>query len=230
MPCSECTSRTCYTGEGQRPADCPELSAAKSQAGGGTEDFALAAQTDRPSRLSEIIAYARYANVKRIGIACCVGLHDELRVVGNLLQKEEFEVFSVMCKSGGLLKSAVGVPRGYRITTHTGYGVGIVACNPVAQALVLEKEGTDLNLIVGLCAGHDSIFMKHSAAPVVTFIAKDRTNGHNPASVLCNYYGDTFFGRSVKPEGAFRYNMKHASLIDFLRLLKWKLKPRKDGR
>ena len=48
----------------------------------------------------------------------------------------------------------------------------------------MAKEKTDLNVVVGLCVGHDSLFMKYSKAPVTTLITKDRVTGHNPAAPL----------------------------------------------
>ncbi len=55
---------------------------------------------------------------------------------------------------------------------------------------ILNAIGTDMNVIVGLCVGHDMLFSKHSEAPVTTLVAKDRVTGHNPATVL---YGQGFY-------------------------------------
>jgi uncharacterized metal-binding protein len=54
----------------------------------------------------------------------------------------------------------------------------------VAQARLLNRVKTDLNIVVGLCVGHDSIFFKYSDAPATVLIAKDRVSGHNPAAAL----------------------------------------------
>ena len=35
---------------------------------------------------------------------------------------------------------------------------------------ILNEVGTDLNVIVGLCVGHDIAFTQHSKAPVTTLI------------------------------------------------------------
>jgi uncharacterized metal-binding protein len=46
-----------------------------------------------------------------------------------------------------------------------------------------------MNIIVGLCVGHDMLFQMHSRAPVTTLIVKDRVLAHNPAGALySNYY------------------------------------------
>jgi len=49
---------------------------------------------------------------------------------------------------------------------------------------VLAEAGTGLNVAVGLCVGHDTLFFQHSAAPVTVLVAKDRVLGHNPVAAL----------------------------------------------
>ena len=83
------------------------------------------------------------------------------------------------------------------MSSKTGYKIGFVSCNPVGQALLLNEVKTEFNVIVGLCVGHDSLFIKHSEAPVTVLIAKDRRLGHNPIAALTNYYYDKFFQRDL---------------------------------
>ncbi len=64
-------------------------------------------------------------------------------------------------------------------------------CNPIAQAEVLNSEKTEFNIIMGLCVGHDSLFMKHSDAMCTVFAVKDRLMGHNPLASL--YTSDTYY-------------------------------------
>ena len=69
-------------------------------------------------------------------------------------------------------------------------------CNPIGQAVFLNKEKMDLNLILGLCVGHDTLFIKYSEAPVTVFATKDRVLGHNPMAALYlseSYYHDKFY-------------------------------------
>ena len=63
-----------------------------------------------------------------------------------------------------------------------------ISCNPIAQAEILNREGTELNFIYGLCAGHDTIFIMHSKAPVTYVVAKDMVTGNNPGAVLLSPY------------------------------------------
>jgi len=134
-------------------------------------------------RLKDTIEFAKLMEYKKLGIAFCIGL-----------QKEA----STLSKTGNIPKTEVGVPEEYQWTSKTGYVIGYVTCNPIGQAMLLNKEETDMNIIVGLCVGHDILFTKHSRAPVTTFIAKDRVTGHNPAVALYTFYGEAYFDKDLK--------------------------------
>ena len=71
------------------------------------------------------------------------------------------------------------------------------ACNPIAQAHICNRIGTDMNIIVGLCVGHDMLFAKHSVAPVTTLVVKDRVTGHNPVAVL---HGQNFYYKRLQKQ------------------------------
>jgi len=68
----------------------------------------------------------------------------------------------------------------------------------VAQALLLNEAKTDMNIIVGLCVGHDITFTQLSKAPVTTLVAKDRSSPHDPTSILFSHYGKEFFSKEFK--------------------------------
>jgi uncharacterized metal-binding protein len=64
-----------------------------------------------------------------------------------------------------------------------------IACNPRGQAAELNRRGTEINAIVGLCIGCDVVFTQHSSAPVTTLFVKDRSLANNPVGALySNYY------------------------------------------
>ena len=48
--------------------------------------------------------------------------------------------------------------------------------------------------MVGLCLGHDILFIKHSKADVTPLIVKDRLTGHNPVAALyaSRYFANRF--------------------------------------
>jgi uncharacterized metal-binding protein len=141
-------------------------------------------------RLKDTIEYARRMEFTKIGIAFCVGLLSEAKKIAQILQRAQFKVYSVCCKTGSLKKTDLGIPKEYTMKSRTGFTIGWISCNPVAQALLLNDCKTDLNLIVGLCVGHDITFTQLSKAPVSTLIAKDRSSPHNPALILYSHYGD----------------------------------------
>jgi uncharacterized metal-binding protein len=149
-------------------------------------------------RLRDTIEYAKGMEYNKLGIAFCVGLLNEAEQIAKILTDYGFIVASVCCKTGSVKKTAINVPEEYTMVSKTGYPIGLVTCNPAAQALLLNKAKTDLNVIVGLCVGHDTVFTKLSNAPVTTLIAKDRSSPHNPAACLLNHYGRSFFIRDLR--------------------------------
>ena len=149
-------------------------------------------------RLKDTIEFAKGMEYNKIGLAFCVGLRNEAKKTAEILNKYGFEVCSVCCKNGSIKKIDLGVPKDYTVFSKTGYPLGFVSCNPVAQALLLNKAETDMNLIIGLCVGHDITFTHLSNAPVSTLIAKDRSNPHNPAAILYTSYGDSYFTKDQR--------------------------------
>jgi uncharacterized metal-binding protein len=138
------------------------------------------------TRVEEIIAFANRIGAKRIGIATCIGLIQETRIFVKVLKAHELQPYTVLCKVGSVDKTEVGIPDKLKIKQGSYEAI----CNPILQAQLLNEQKTDLNVIVGLCVGHDSLFIKYSDAPVTTLITKDRVLGHNPAAALytSNFY------------------------------------------
>jgi len=132
------------------------------------------------TRVEEIIAFAKKIGAKKIGIATCIGLMNEAKIFAKVLKAKGLDSYSVICKVGSVDKTEVGIEEDLKIQR----GCHEALCNPILQAKLLNKEKTDLNVIVGLCVGHDSLFIKYSKAPVTTLITKDRVLGHNPAAAL----------------------------------------------
>lgn len=132
------------------------------------------------TRVQEIIEFARRIEAKKIGIATCVGLINESRIFAKILKKNGFEVYGVACKVGAVEKKKINIKDEYIMKP------GESMCNPIMQAKLLEKAQTDLNVVVGLCVGHDSLFYKYTNTITTTLITKDRVLGHNPAAALYN--------------------------------------------
>jgi uncharacterized metal-binding protein len=132
-------------------------------------------------RLNEIILFAKELGVKRVGLAFCTGLIAEAETVAEILS-QHFDVVSICCKNCGIAKKEFGLEQ-----IHPEEDVEVM-CNPIGQAEMLNEAGTELNIICGLCVGHDAIFAMTSKAPVTTYIAKDRVLGHNTAASIYVQY------------------------------------------
>ena len=132
------------------------------------------------TRVEEIVAFSKAIDAKKIGIAACIGLSAEARIFARILEVKGLRPYGVVCKVGSVDKREIGIPEELKVQP----GSHEALCNPIMQAKLLNKQKTDLNVIVGLCVGHDSLFIKHSKALVTTLITKDRVLGHNPAAAL----------------------------------------------
>lgn len=216
LTCADCKARVCgdaqFSPEKRYPAFCPTPGMQKGQEqetllaeamalydeDRNREIMIAAAEVESEGycvwpRVEEIIRFAEKIGAKKIGIATCVGLLNETAIFADILRARGFEPVGIGCKAGSQLKTDMGISREH-------CDVGEVMCNPILQAKKLEAEGTDLNVVVGLCVGHDSLFYKYSAAPVTTLITKDRVTGHNPAGPL--YTAKSYYKKLKKnPEG-----------------------------
>ena len=128
------------------------------------------------TRIRELIEYARILRYKKIGIAGCVGLTEESKLLARILTEAGFQVVLVGCMAGGAPRAKFGLKE-RKSGSH-------FACNPIMQAEVLNREKTELNVMVGLCLGHDILFIRYSEADVTPLIVKDRVTGHNPIAAL----------------------------------------------
>jgi uncharacterized metal-binding protein len=136
-------------------------------------------------RIKELIEFAKLVKAKKLGVAFCAGLSDEAARTVAVLEEAGFTVASVRCKCGAIDKTELGVARKYKIGDSARFEA---ACNPIVQAWLLNEAGTDINILIGLCVGHDMLFTMHSKAPVTTLIVKDRLLGHNPVIALYSGY------------------------------------------
>jgi len=145
------------------------------------------------SRVEDTIEFAREMGYGTLGIASCIGLKREAAILGSILKDNGFSVVSAICKTGGVPKERIGLKDSEKVNP----GGFEAMCNPVAQAMILDKAGSQLNIVMGLCVGHDSLFYRTSKAPVTTLVAKDRVLGHNPVAVLYNH--QSYYRERVHP-------------------------------
>jgi len=132
-------------------------------------------------RVEETYLFAKKMGYKKLGLAFCMGLSNEAKMITEILQNKGFEVVSVGCKCGAVDKGKIGLKPEEKISKKDKFEA---MCNPIAQAEVLNNEKTDFNILVGLCVGHDSLFLKNVEQLTTVMIVKDRVTGHNPAAVL----------------------------------------------
>ncbi len=134
------------------------------------------------TRVDEIMEYAKIRGMTRLGIGTCYGLLSESRSLSDILESNGFDVVSVSCLCGEVKPQDIDMP-------------GNIMCNPIMQAEVLNREKTELNIMVGLCLGHDILFLRHCEAETTPLVVKDRALGHNPVAALYlnqGFYKDRF--------------------------------------
>ena len=144
------------------------------------------------SRIEELIEFSQRMGYKRLGMAFCGGLIHEASVLCEILEKHGFEVVSVCCKVGGVPKERIGVKDEEKMRI----GQFESMCNPITQARILNKAKTDFNIMLGLCIGHDSLFLKFIDGLTTVFAVKDRITGHNPMAAL--YTSPSYYQRIMK--------------------------------
>jgi len=215
--CAACdlakNNRICYSDEGAASKGCPTLTrkdvlAEANQEYEAEEIFEFARQASlqeadcyanrhqRPyimqpskTRIVEIWEFAQKMDYNRLGLAFCIGLSNEAQVVEKLLKNQGFEVISILCKAGRTLKEKIGIKDDEKIYQGTAESM----CNPIYQAKLLNHENTDFNILLGLCVGHDALFLKYAQAPTTVLAVKDRVTGHNPLAAI--YLSESYYRR-----------------------------------
>ncbi len=195
LSCTSCSIMNCASLTGEFPPFCPTSKfteeneqVIKNYQGDGEDANVAKASAEieglyykQLTRVEEIIHFAKRMNAKKIGIATCKGLMSEAKIFAQILESHHLKCYGVICKVGANDKCEMNLDPQYKINKGTDHET---MCNPILQAQILNKEQTDLNVLVGLCVGHDSLFYKHSNALVTTLITKDRVLGHNPVVAL----------------------------------------------
>ena len=117
--------------------------------------------------------FAKECGFHKLGLAFCDTLDEQWRQIDAILRRNGFQVESVRCEVGHIDRCTIGVPSAQK-----------AMCNPIAQAELLNEAGTELNIIVGLCVGHDALFIRHSKAPVMVLAVKDHVYDNAPLGCL----------------------------------------------
>lgn len=125
----------------------------------------------RWTRIREVAEVARRMGYRRIGVGHCPDTRREALLAAGYLREQGFQAV---------------VPD------------EVQDCDPVGQAALFGDRDTQMNLIAGMCVGHDALFIRHSAAPVTSLVVRDRRLRHNPAAAL---YTRTGYFKSVLYRG-----------------------------
>lgn len=205
--CAMCNGKYCDIGELDKiPKNCPchELNEIKEilKLYENDEEYKLAYYSAlveaegycQKTRLEETIDFLKKCGYRKLGIAFCVGLSKEAKSLNTILRYHGFEVYSVVCKNCSIEKEFLKIKDEEKVSP----GFYEPMCNPIGQAYFLNKAETDFNIVLGLCIGHDSLFLRHSEAPVTVFAVKDRVLAHNPIAALYqedSYYKDKIYNR-----------------------------------
>ncbi len=145
--------------------------------------FNSAARYAVKPRIQETIEFSHKMGYKKLGIAFCMGLRKEAKIVTDILKFQGFEIVSVVCKVGRTPKEFIGLNEDEKINPGSFESM----CSPIAQAGVLNAARTDFNILMGLCIGHDSLFMRYSEALCTVLVVKDRVTGHNPLAAILQH-------------------------------------------
>lgn len=183
--CSSCNIHACNKQQWEiAPKNCPSLN----QRGKEIEKLYLEEENYKiaqvsanvvmddygsKTRIMETIEFANKCGYKKVGLAFCIGLKREASVIEKILTKHGLNVEAIICKVGGVNRNLIGIDK-----------CEVPMCNPIAQAEYLNDKKTDLNVVLGLCVGHDSLFFKYSKSPVTVLAVKDRVLEHNPLKAI----------------------------------------------
>jgi uncharacterized metal-binding protein len=146
-------------------------------------------------RILELIEFARKCGYKKLGLAFCGGLRNEARMLTDVLENKGFEVISVCCKVGAAPKESIGIRPEEKIAGPDNWES---MCNPITQAELLNSQNVDLAVLLGLCIGHDTLFIRYCRVPMTVIAVKDRVTGHNPLAAL--YLSSSYYGRLMAKE------------------------------
>jgi uncharacterized metal-binding protein len=178
IDCADCTSYVCRTGHKEAlPENCPMRGDFPGFRELYTQRFwrkmayhAALVEAEgygRWPRVREIAEFSQHMGFRRLGIAHCPDTLREAR-----LAERYFKMFGL---------EAILPPEG--------------DCDPEGQVRCFQEMGTDFNVICGMCAGHDSVFIRASSTPVTSLIVRDTKLQHNPAPAL--YTSGSYFRKAL---------------------------------
>ncbi|MCK5146827.1 DUF1847 domain-containing protein [bacterium] len=123
------------------------------------------------SRVQEIVRYARSNNIKKISIAYCYGIERQAASFSEYLNENNILTSSYRCTINGISENDICEDLSDSVN-----------CNPIGQAMAINKDSSELVVEFGLCLGHDILFHKYLEKPFTVLVVKDRVYNHRPLS------------------------------------------------
>ncbi|VBB05205.1 Hypothetical protein LUCI_0412 [Lucifera butyrica] len=184
MKCAKCTHKKCYL-EGQNCTRMDLAEVKEAYVDGRLKIMKAAACTEgrfynNLTRLEETVEFCKLMGYRKIGIAFCIGLSQEVKLIEEYFAKF-LTVDSVCCKVCGIAKDNLELEQ-------VKEGVRETMCNPLMQAKILMAQEVEFCVTVGLCVGHDALFTGACTVPVSCLVAKDRVLAHNPLGAVYSRY------------------------------------------
>lgn len=132
-------------------------------------------------RIKHLVEFCRAGGITKVGFATCLAFLKEAHWLETYFAEEGIESITACCRMGGLKLDDLDIDKKlpYAYTS----------CNPVAQADFCNEHKTGVNVILGLCPGHDMIFNQHSEAMVTTLFVKEHISKHNPYATITQMMG-----------------------------------------
>jgi uncharacterized metal-binding protein len=130
-------------------------------------------------RVRELAELAERMGYSRLGVAHCADMRREAELTAESLERLGLTA---------VLPAELG------------------ECSPVRQAELFRSELVDLAVVVGMCVGHDALFLRHAPMPVTSLVVRDLRLGHNPAAALYTrkgYLKETLYRRRSWPDRPF---------------------------
>lgn len=128
----------------------------------------------KKSRVEHIVDFSRSLGVTKIGIASCLRYIEDACFLQRLFLKEDFQCAAVFCKVGGWQTKDIGIDK----------DTDWIICNPVSQAMILNKLGCEVAVTLGLCMGHEMIFNKYAEGYVTNLYVKEKISRERPRETV----------------------------------------------
>ena len=121
------------------------------------------------SRVEELVLFINNQGYKNVAIAYCYSMEKEALLLKRIMNKNNIKAASFRCTINGIKEKEL-----LKNNSHS------VNCNPIGQAMSINKSRADFVIEMGLCLGHDVIFHHYLKKPFTVLAVKDRVHNNCP--------------------------------------------------